>query len=78
MNTINHKSDAELCEEIRIRELRVQRLEKAMMEAEPDSDEFYRLAKEIAKEEKWIKYYNLLLRRPGYMTEEQVWSNVFG
>lgn len=77
MNALDHKRNAELREEIRTRELRVQRLEKALIEAVPDSGEFDRLAKEITTEEKSIMYYNILLNDPN-ATEEIARIRAFG
>ena len=77
MNTINHKRNMELREEIRIRELRVRRLEKELDDTIPDSGEFDRLAKEIATEEKSIMYYNILLNDPS-ATEEIARLRAFG
>lgn len=78
MTTINHARNAELRDKKRIRELRVQRLEKALIEAIPDSDNFKWLANEIVTEEKWIKYYGLLLSGLEYMTEELAQFIAFG
>ena len=73
---VNHKRNAELLYEIRIRELRVKRLKKALMDAEPDSGEFNRLAHEIATEEQWIKYYNFLLTGPKALTENDEYARL--
>lgn len=77
MNTINYKRNAELRDEKRIRELRVQRLERSMKKAALDSDDFRWLVNEIVTEEKWIRYYNILLNDPN-ATEEIAWLTAFG
>ena len=79
MTTINNKRRAEMQADMRMQELRIQRFEKAMQEAVPDSDEFKRCAHEIIEAEKWVKYYNLILNGPAaYATEEYARLVAFG